>query len=118
MSKVLERELGSWEYVMLLVITICVVYLVMKEKGYYGREGIGASHDTVLSGLGQDDLRLKAPKSEGYEQPVFWNSGDYSSVDKQQQSDVRREGLMVPYDTRHVEPMTAGVRHLPVGDVY
>ena len=91
MSKVLEEQLGKLEYVMLLVITLCVVWLVLRETGYL-KEGLttGAMNantvgQTVLShreGLG------------AYEPPVFWNSGDYAAVSSQQNEDVRQaEGM-------------------------
>lgn len=118
MAKLLEDALGSWEYVMLAVTMVGVVWLVMKQaniklnvsqEGYLVQTAGGLGFDTVSTGTTHAGTSRSGFSVGGMEPPTFhvapydpneltgvnWNVMDDSDPDFVTLADARnkRDGM-------------------------
>ncbi len=114
MAKLLEDALGNFEYVMLLLVLICVVWLLVRDlklqvdiskQGFY-TAGAGLrfyGEHTQPNAPNYNQFSGNVERLGSNEPPVMWNAGSYELVGADQQSAVfapesndqaKKEGLV------------------------
>jgi hypothetical protein len=135
MAKLLEDALGNWEYVMLVIILICVVWLLARSMGWslsMSKQGFLSDLSSTLAfrsisdsgypSAGRQDSAGQSVQQErqnfavrrmgmsNMEPPVFWNPGSFSDVSVAQLASIGLESNLSNTDATEMntpEPKAA-----------